>query len=63
MRGFQKPLTGPTKKVGLAVIRYEADNAAMCSCGTALYHQRAKVCEDKIDRHIEKKHNGRGVRM
>lgn len=63
LSGFQKPLRQPVKQVGLAIISYEADNVAQCSCGTALYHQRAKVCEDKIDRHIAKAHNGRGVRM
>lgn len=63
MSGFQKPLRVVTKEVGLALISYEADNMARCSCGKVLYHQRAKVTEDKIDHHIEKAHNGRGVRL
>lgn len=53
----------PAKRVGLAVISYYGGSVAGCSCGANFGHARAKVLEDKIDRHINKKHNGRGIRV
>jgi len=60
--GFQKPLHGGTREVGLAVISYEG-SAAQCSCGAVVAHKREKVRENWIDRHLEKKHGGRGIRL
>lgn len=66
MEGFQKPLGNPanTRSVGLARITYVSDNTAECSCGGwAASHPRRKVLEDAIDRHLNKKHGGRGIRL
>jgi hypothetical protein len=60
--GFQKPVSQPAKRVGVAVVTYEGDTAR-CSCGWGYAHQREKVREDAVDRHLRKKHNGRGVRI
>lgn len=52
--------------VGLARIIYsevEVGAAASCSCGWSIYHLRSKVAEDAIDRHLNKKHGGRGIRL
>jgi len=60
----QAKLSQPgTKAVGLAIISYPVSNAAACSCGATFIHQRSKVIEDRIDKHITKKHNGRGIRL
>lgn len=61
-RGFQKPLGGKTREVGLAVISYVAGGAT-CSCHWFAKPARPKVVEDRIDRHIEKRHAGRGIRI
>lgn len=61
----------PTKarEVGLAVIRIETStgtsiNAGSCSCnGWVKVHRRLKVVEDAAQRHLDKKHNGRGLWM
>lgn len=51
------------KDVGLAVITY-GDGWATCSCaGWSGMHRRAKVLEDMIDRHLNRKHDGRGIRL
>jgi hypothetical protein len=67
LTGFQKPLNpAKTKAVGLAVVNYgqAADrHVAECSCGWATWHRRLKVLDDKIDKHINAKHNGRGIRV
>lgn len=72
--GFQKPLrpqkmgrarraTKP-KPVGMAIISYVGPGAAACSCeGWTYRHQREKVLEDAIDKHLNKKHGGFGIRM
>lgn len=62
------PGAGPLKEVGLARIsthpNYNREGStAVCSCGWNYYHARDKVREDAIDRHIERKHKGRGVRL
>lgn len=60
--GFQKPKRAKkTREVRLAVISYE-DIWALCSCGWAFGAKRDKVREDAVDRHLERKHNGRGIR-
>jgi len=64
--GFQKPRHTPEKfrEVGLARVTYEGDGRVVCSCGGWAYsHVRAKVLEDAIDRHIKRKHGGRGIRL
>lgn len=65
--GFQKPIDpGTRRKVGLAVISYgevEGRQFAECSCGQPFVQAREKVREDAIDRHLSKKHNGRGIRV
>ena len=63
MEGFQKPLdSGRRKEVGLAVITL-GENYAMCSCGKPFTQQRERVREDAIDRHLDRKHGGRGIRV
>lgn len=52
-----------TGKVGLARITYYGDTHAECSCGWSVGHTREKVREDAIDRHLNKKHLGRGIRL
>jgi hypothetical protein len=58
--------TGQTREVGLARISYAESQRGThgeCSCGWGAVHLRAKVLEDKIDRHLETKHGGRGIRL
>jgi hypothetical protein len=60
--GFQKPVSEPGKRqVGLAVVSYDGGRA-QCSCGWGFTHTREKVREDAIDRHLDRKHQGRGIR-
>lgn len=66
MDGFQKPLGNPAKakQVRLAVISYTEDGEVVCSCGGwSTNHTRVKVREDAIDRHLAKRHGGRGIRL
>jgi hypothetical protein len=58
---FRK-LSQPSRKGGLARIHYDSGKAA-CSCGWGATALRSKVLEDKIDRHIDRKHNGMGIRL
>lgn len=64
-----RPLNPVSRKnVGLAIVKTEhVENldieAAQCSCGWVAYHRRHKVLEDKIDRHLDKEHNRRGIRL
>lgn len=51
------------EEVGLARITYYGDTRVVCSCGWSAGHVRAKVLEDSIDRHLGKKHDGRGIRL
>lgn len=51
-----------TREVGLARITYSG-SAVGCSCGWVRAHPREKVLEDSIDRHLSKKHGGRGIRL
>lgn len=63
-RGFQKPLSQPgSREVNMAMINYHENDGVTCSCGWAYQHRRAKVVEDAIDRHIDKRHHGRGIRL
>lgn len=63
--GFQKPPADPKdwKDVRLARITY-SDYGAVCSCGwTYSKARRLKVLDDAVDRHLEKRHDGRGIRL
>ena len=63
-QGFQKPLdSGKRREVGLAVISYIEAGGAVCSCGWGYFHNREKVREDAIDKHIDRKHQGKGIRL
>lgn len=58
--------TGKRRQVGLAVVNYGEANGrsyAVCSCGQPFTQAREKVREDAIDRHFERKHAGRGIRI
>lgn len=63
----RKRKTGATKAVGLARLRTEVaptgEGLVTCSCGATKYHVREKVREDWIDAHINRRHNGRGIRL
>lgn len=64
--GFQKRIdAGERKNVKIAVIRQgETDKGfayAECSCGQPFTHQRKKARENSIQRHLDKKHGGRGL--
>lgn len=63
LAGFQKR-TRPEdyKEVGLARISYEGAET-FCSCGWSYGHSRDKVREDAIDKHLAKRHEGRGIRL
>lgn len=62
-QGFQKPLDdGKRTEVRMAVVRY-GEGYAACSCGAPFVHHRKKVIEDMIDKHLAKKHGGRGIRL
>lgn len=66
MEGFQKRVQpGSAKPVGLAMVSMDpSGTAASCSCGGWVFrHRRLKVVEDAIDRHLQKRHQGRGIRL
>lgn len=46
----------------LAMISYD-DVTVACSCGWDYYHPREKIRENAIDRHLNKRHEGRGIRF
>lgn len=65
-QGFRKPLIvvprRAGKTAGLAMITEPEPGVLVCSCGNfTTLHPRRKVREDKAERHINKRHNGRGV--
>lgn len=61
--GFQKPLTPEkTKAVRMAVVKREGQSV-YCSCGWTTRHGRDKVLEDRTDRHLDRKHDGQGLRL
>jgi hypothetical protein len=57
----------PGTKKGFAFVRSEfgegGEQMATCSCGAEKFHRRGKVVEDWIDRHIDKAHKGKAVRV
>jgi hypothetical protein len=63
----QAPLNpGTVREVGLATItmgQAAGMEYGQCSCGWGAYHKRLKVLDDRIDKHIRKSHNGRGIRL
>lgn len=59
--GFQKPSHPPVKSVGLATITDDPRGVVMCSCRWSKIHVRKKVREEAAEKHLTKKHNGRGV--
>ncbi len=62
-----KAATEHRRKVGLARISTEqaasGEGRATCSCGWSFFHKREKVREDAVDRHLDKRHNSRGIRF
>lgn len=66
-KDHQSPLrSGATKDVGLAMVtmgQAAGRETAECSCGWVAWHRRLKVLEDKIDKHLDKMHDGRGIRL
>lgn len=61
--GFQKRVSTPgAKTTNLARISRDGIYA-LCSCGWAFGHARDKVREDAVDRHLDKRHDGRGIRL
>lgn len=61
MAGFQKPLDdGQRREVYLPVVSITGPNAK-CSCGWAASHSRKKILDDKIQTHLDKHHQGRGL--
>ncbi len=59
-----KPMTGePKSKPKLPVLTTTGEFMA-CSCGGwATSHKRTKVREDRAQRHLDRKHGGRGIWM
>lgn len=50
------------KDVRLAIIREVEGNALVCSCGAfSITHARVKVREDRAQKHLDKKHDGKGL--
>ena len=59
--GFQKPVSQPGKKeVRLAVLHTDGIYRT-CSCGWAYGAERKKVRDDAAQRHLDRKHKGRGL--
>lgn len=51
-----------TREVRIAVIRAVEGLGLTCSCGGwSGWHKRAKVREDKAQRHLDKHHGGSGL--
>jgi len=51
-----------TQEVGLAIISTNEYGMLFCSCGGfSALDKRKKVREDRAERHINKKHDGRGI--
>ena len=59
---FSRPKPQEWKDVGLARISY-GERVVWCSCGWRYSHIREKVREDAVDRHLAKRHGGRGIRF
>lgn len=57
-------LSDPTKAkpVGLAIIREPLAGSIQCSCGGFTFiHERKKVRDDRAQKHLDRKHDGRGI--
>lgn len=68
MQGFQEHAPKPEEwsAPGMAMISYpepQDRRLAACSCGWLYGCTREKVLEDAIDRHLDKRHEGRGIRL
>lgn len=50
------------KKVKIAVTHY-GDTRAECSCGWVYSHLRAEVRRRAVERHLNKRHGGAGLRL
>ena len=51
------------KSPRIARISYSENGGASCSCGWSTRNVREKVREDSIDRHLNKRHQGKGFRL
>lgn len=56
----------PSTKAGSAkpmrMVSLTADGLTIvCSCGWSVFHQRTKPREDSAERHLNRKHNGKGI--
>lgn len=61
--GFRKRVT-PDKYKAVGLARISADYGAgviVCSCDWSATHPRAKVLDDKAQRHVDRRHNGRAI--
>jgi len=59
--GFQKPLSPEAcSPVKVPVLRTNGETITV-NCGWAKQHPRKKVREDAAQRHLDKKHGGRGM--
>lgn len=64
MAGFQKPEKEPVRRgFSVGVVAYTSEQSVRCNCRWTYKHQRNKVLEDAIDKHIRTKHGGQGFRM
>ncbi len=62
--GFRKPFRpGKVREVRVAVISRTDSGAVVCSCGWRHSMARLKVLDDAVDRHVEKRHGGQGLRL
>lgn len=50
------------RSVNVVVVYCNGDDIS-ASCGWTTSHPREKVREDRIDAHLAKRHNGRGLRL
>lgn len=59
--GFQKPIRrGRPQSVRMAVVSHEA-GVATCNCGWVFVHNRDKVREAAMQRHVDKKHDSQAM--
>lgn len=64
MGGFQKRRKPEEwSKPRLARVRYTTGQTVECSCGWYYGHIRPSVIEDAIDRHLQRRHEGKGFRL
>lgn len=55
--------TAQCEDVKVAVLTYKDAVTIQSSCGWSYRHKREKVREDAADRHLEKRHQGQGIRL